>query len=57
MKGWKTWLGMSLVAVGTAMKAFEGAVPELAVFSELLIGLGAALGGVGIAHKIEKAKG
>ena len=57
MSGWKTWLGTSLIAIGSAMKAFEGAVPELSVFSNLLIGLGSALTGVGIAHKIEKAKG
>jgi len=57
MKGWKTWLGTSLIAIGSAMKAFEGAVPELSAISVLLIGLGAALTGIGIAHKVEKAKG
>jgi len=55
MSGWKTWLGMSLIAVGTAMQAFETVIPELVAIGDLLIGFGVALGGVGVAHKIEKA--
>jgi len=57
MTGWKTWLGTSLIAIGSAMKAFESVVPELATIGLLLIGLGGALTGVGLGHKLEKAKG
>jgi len=57
MKGWKTWLGTSLVAIGSGMVAFATVVPELEIIGQLLIGLGAALTGIGIAHKVEKAKG
>jgi len=47
---------MALVAIGSALKAFAPAMNELSTIGELLIGLGAALGGIGIAHKIEKSK-
>ena len=51
MKGWKTWLGAALVGA-SAVVGYTGN-SELA---KVLLALGAALGVVGIGHKIEKAK-
>ncbi len=51
MKGWKTWAGAGVVGAG-AILGFLG-LPEI---SKIVMSLGAALGIVGIGHKIEKAK-
>jgi len=51
MKGWKTWTGAALVA-GSAVARYFGQV-EIA---ELLLGVGAAVSTIGIAHKVEKTR-
>lgn len=50
MRGWKTWTGAGLVAA-SAVLGYLGE-PEAA---KGLLGLGAALGIIGVGHKIEKA--
>ena len=50
MSGWKTWLGAALVGCAAAARALG-----YEAISEVLLMLGAALGAVGIGHKIEKA--
>ncbi len=49
MKGWKTWAGAAIIGAGAILN-FLG-LPE---FGKIVMGLGAALGVVGIGHKIEK---
>ena len=51
MKGWKTWAGAALVGA-SAVLGFLG-YSELA---EMALTVGGALGVIGVAHKIEKAK-
>ena len=55
ISGWKTITGMVLVAIGGAMKAIVPLFEGQHEVANLLLTLGAALGGIGIAHKIEKA--
>jgi len=57
MKGWKTWLGTSLIAIGTVLETLPILFEGQSAVGKLLLGLGAALTGVGIAHKLEKSKG
>lgn len=52
MKGWKTWAGAALVAVSAVL----GYVGE-SDLAQALLTVGAALGLVGVGHKIEKGKG
>lgn len=55
MKGWKTLTGAALLAIGGALKVFGPVLPgEIASIATLLETLGAALMGIGIAHKIER---
>ncbi len=49
MKGWKTWSGAVIVAAGAVLEYLG--YPEIA---KTLMALGAALGLIGIGHKIEK---
>lgn len=49
MKGWKTWTGAALVAAGAVARFLDH--QEIA---ELILGLGAALGLIGLGHKLEK---
>ncbi len=51
MKGWKTWAGAALVAASAVL----GYLGEQGL-AEALLGVGAALGLVGVGHKIEKAQ-
>ncbi len=61
MTGWKSKWGGILVGVGTALGASAAVAPTAAMEPWLLFlgilvgGLGTAILGVGIAHKIEKA--
>ncbi|HWP84898.1 MAG TPA: hypothetical protein VNN17_06895 [Terriglobia bacterium] len=50
MRGWKTWTGAALIAAAAVLRYFGHG--ELA---DALLTVGAALGLVGVAHKIEKA--
>lgn len=50
MGGWKTWAGAALVAAGAVAEYFG--YPEVA---KAVMAIGAALGLVGLGHKIEKA--
>ncbi len=50
MKGWKTWLGVVVIAVGAGLNA--AGLNEIA---ETVMAVGAAIGVVGVSHKIEKA--
>ena len=50
MGGWKTWLGAALVGLAAAARALG-----YEAISEVLLMAGAALGIVGIGHKVEKA--
>ena len=56
MGGWKTWLGVAFVGVGAGLRQagvnFE--VPDLVTVANTVQAVGAALGLVGVAHKIEK---
>ena len=52
--GWKTIAGMVLVALGGALRAIPPLFEGQHDVGELLLTLGAALGGIGLAHKIEK---
>ena len=54
VSGWKTITGMVLVAVGGAMQAIVPLFEGQHEIAKLLMTLGAALGGIGLAHKIEK---
>ncbi len=56
MKGWKTWTGAALASIGGILKNLPDLFPGQEAVGEILLALGAALGGVGIAHKIEKGK-
>jgi hypothetical protein len=49
MKGWKTWTGAGIVAAGAVLTYFG--MDEVA---KALIGLGGALGLIGLGHKVEK---
>lgn len=49
MKGWKTWAGAGLIAVSAVLEYLGNAEAGAAVLT-----LGAALGLVGIGHKVEK---
>lgn len=49
MKGWKTWVGAGIVAAGAFVTALG--YPDV---GKAIVALGAALGLVGVAHKIEK---
>ncbi len=51
MTGWKTWGGAAVLAIaaGLEVRGYEQ-------FAAALMTVGAALGMVGIGHKIEKAK-
>jgi hypothetical protein len=49
MKGWKTWAGAAIIA-GSAILQYFG----YSDFAGVLISFGAALGIVGLGHKIEK---
>ena len=51
MKGWKTWAGAALVGAAAAARALG-----YEAVSEVLLLVGASLGIVGVAHKIEKIK-
>jgi len=51
MKGWKTWAGAALIGVGAALKAMG-----YEQYAEIVLALGAALGLVGVGHKLEKSK-
>jgi len=53
--GWKSITGMVLIAIGTVMTTIPPLFEGQESIGKTLIGLGAALGGIGIAHKIEKA--
>lgn len=61
MKGWKSKYGGILVAVGTTLGASAAVAPTpemqpWLVFLGILVGgVGTALLGIGVAHKIEKA--
>ena len=51
MKGWKTWAGAAIIGAGAILEYMgHGGV------ADALIMLGAALGLVGLGHKIEKLK-
>lgn len=54
--GWKTITGAILVGLGYASKMLISVVPELDQVGDGLIALGAIIGGVGVAHKIEKVR-
>lgn len=49
MKGWKTWTGALIIGVSAVVKHFG--YLEVA---DLLLGVGTALGLIGVGHKIEK---
>ncbi len=49
MKGWKTWLGVAVVAIGAGLN--QAGMVELA---QTVMAVGAAIGVVGIGHKLEK---
>ena len=51
MKGWKTWAGAALVGAAAAARALG-----YEAVSEVLLLVGASLGIVDMAHKIEKIK-
>ena len=51
MRGWKTWTGATMVGLAAALE-FLG----YGGIAEPIQQLGAALTGVGIAHKIQKIK-
>ena len=53
MKGWKTWVGAVLIAVGHTMQTI---FPDLYDVGQTLQGLGVAITAVGIGHKIEKRR-
>jgi hypothetical protein len=61
MTGWKSKWGGVLVAIGSALGAAAAVAPVeefkpwIVFFGVLTGGLGAALLGIGIAHKVEKA--
>ena len=57
MKGWKTWLGMGLVAVGGILESMPEMFPGQHAVAKAVMAIGVAVGGVGIAHKVEKAGG
>ncbi len=50
MKGWKTWLGIVLIAVSAGLRA--AGYDEIA---NIVLAAGGAVGAVGIGHKIEKS--
>lgn len=54
MGGWKTKLGTAVIALGTVLRTIPQFFPGQQEVGEALIGLGAAITGYGIAHKIEK---
>jgi len=60
MRGWKTWTGMALCAIGGILKTIGSAgvipAPLANEIGDLLISLGGPLGAIGVAHKIEKLK-
>ena len=51
MKGWKTYAGCAIVAGGAVLR-YLGYV-EIA---DMVMAVGASLGLIGVAHKVEKAK-
>ena len=51
MKGWKTKVGASLIALGELVQAI---VPEYSDVGSFLKTMGSAVTAYGIAHKIEK---
>lgn len=58
MTGWKTWTGAAIIAVAAGAEALGRAYPEyswLSTASQTLLTLGAALGLVGVADKVEKS--
>ncbi len=57
MKGWKTWTGAGIVFVSGGMMAFAGLDPRYAWLqgpAQALLSAGAALGLVGIGHKVDR---
>jgi hypothetical protein len=55
LKGWKTWTGAVMVAIGGILQGMPELFPGQTSLATFLLSIGAALGGIGIAHKIEKA--
>lgn len=61
MTGWKSKYGGILIGIGTAIGASAAVSPTpelqpwLVFFGILIGGLGSALLGIGVAHKVEKA--
>lgn len=51
---WKTKLGSILAGIGGILKALPNLFPSQEMIAELLISIGVALGGVGIADKVNK---
>lgn len=49
MHGWKTWIAAAVIGVSAVLR-YKGAD----AIADALLSLGAALGLVGVAHKIEK---
>ena len=49
--GWKTIVGSLLIAVGTLLTRLE---PPWDAVGQAIIALGIALGGIGVAHKLER---
>jgi hypothetical protein len=55
MKGWKTWAGSALIAVGTILTTIPPIFEAQHELGKVLIGIGASLTAVGIGHKVEKS--
>lgn len=55
MKGWKTWLGAGLVAIGGVLEGMPEMFPGQEAVAKALLAIGAAIGAVGLGHKIEKS--
>ena len=56
MTGYKTMIGMVIVLIGQVCHALGARWPELVAIGTILIDLGSAVGAVGVAHRVTRAR-
>ena len=54
MKGWKTITGAALVVIGGVLNSMPELFPGQAAVASAFLAIGAALGGIGIGHKLDR---
>ena len=58
MEGWKTWTGAAVIFLSGGLMSFADLLPQyywLSSIAQAIMSAGAALGLVGLGHKVEKS--